>query len=111
MKFQLAIVAVFISTMAFSAEVPLSVPSDAKAKFFILEKGSEGALRTIVTRREGSSGTTYSKRIYNCYAQAVKYLGTGSTLEEMNKSKPDPTMSPIVAGSIAYYVGVEACKD
>ncbi|EID64666.1 hypothetical protein ECW26_48270 [Escherichia coli W26] len=40
----------------------------------------------------------------------VKYLGSGETLEQMKNSKPDPKMGGIVSGSIADYVGREACK-
>jgi len=90
--------------------IPLSVPSDSKAQFFVLEKGGTGAQRTIVTKRVGSSGTSYSKRLYNCTDSTVKYLGTGDSLDAMAASSADPNMGPIVQGSIAYYVGVEACK-
>lgn len=110
MKFQLVLLALIISTPALAAETQLSVPSDPKAQFFVLEKGGSGSQRTIVTKRVGSSGTTYSKRLYNCADSTVKYLGTGDSLESMSKSPPDANMGPIVQGSIAYYVGLEACK-
>jgi len=110
MKFQLVLLVLIISVSALAAETPLSVPSDPKAQFFVLEKGGSGSQRTIVTKRVGSSGTSYSKRLYNCADSTVKYLGTGDSLEAMSKSNPDPNMSPIVQGSIAYYVGLEACK-
>lgn len=110
MKYQLAFISLIISVSAFAAEKPLGVPSDSKAQFFVLEKGSSGSERTIVTRRVGSSGTSYSKRLYNCKNSTVKYLGTGDSLTEMASSRADPNMAPIVRGSIAYYVGVEACK-
>lgn len=93
-----------------AVEMPLSVPSDAKAQFFVLEKGGNGVERTIVTKRVGSSGTTYSKRLYNCRDATVKYLGTGDSIAAMNVSQPDPKMAEIVNGSIAFYVGKEACK-
>jgi hypothetical protein len=95
---------------AIAVETPLSVPSDPKARFFVLEKGGKGAERTILTKRVGPSGTSYSRRLYNCSNSTVKYLGTGDTLDEMKKSKPDPNMGPIVPGSIAFYVGQEACR-
>lgn len=92
------------------AEEPLSVPSDPKAQFFVLEKGGRGFQRTIVTKRIGKSGTSYSKRLYNCSENTVKYLGSGESLSEMAASKADPDMGTILPGSIAYYVGIEACK-
>lgn len=110
MKFRIVLIGIFVATSALAKEMPLSVPSDSKAKFFILEKSGKGAQRTIVTKRVGSSGASYSKRLYNCNNSTVKYLGTGDSLTEMAASKADPNMAPIVPGSIAYYVGIEACK-
>ncbi len=92
-----------------SAEYQIDVPSDAKARYFVLEK-TGGNAAVIVTRREGKSGTSFSKRLYDCKYNEVKYLGTGETLAGMASSAPDPNMSTIVPGSIAYYVGLEACK-
>jgi len=96
--------------ITFSGEKQLNVPSDPKATFFILEKGGKGIERTIVTKRVGPSGTTYSRRLYNCTNNTVKYLGSGDTMSAMISSKADPSMAPIVQGAIAYYVGLEACK-
>lgn len=110
MKVKLTLLVLLYSASALATETPLIVPSDAKAKFYILEKGGSGSERTIVTKRVGPSGTGYSKRLYNCNDKTVKYLGTGDSLEEMGKSNPDPKVSPIVQGSIAFYVGLEACK-
>ncbi|HSI45113.1 MAG TPA: hypothetical protein VK950_02960 [Methylophilus sp.] len=110
MKYHLAFISLLISASAYAVEKPLGVPSDPKAQFFVLEKGGNGSERTIVTKRVGSSGTSYSKRLYNCKNSTVKYLGTGDSLTEMTSSRADQNMGPIVEGSIAYYVGVEACK-
>lgn len=88
----------------------ISVPSDSGAQYYVLDKGTLGSLRTITTKRIGPSGSSYSKRLYSCSGSTVKYLGTGDTLAEMNRSSPSGDLSPIVKGSIAYYVGLEACK-
>ncbi len=110
MKFKFVLLALIIPVSALAAEKQLSVPSDPKAQFFVLEKGGNGSQRTIVTKRVGPSGTGYSKRIFNCADGTVKYLGTGDSLEVMRKSNPDLNMGAIIQGSIAYYVGLEACK-
>ncbi|MFY7398654.1 hypothetical protein, partial [Enterobacter cloacae complex sp. IR53030] len=99
-----------ISFSVLAASYQIQVPTDSKATYTVLDKGSQGPLRTITTKREGSSGVTFSQRIYNCEANEVKYLGSGESLEEMKNSKADPSMSPIVSDSIAYYLGREACK-
>lgn len=104
------LLALALPTTVLAAEKPLHVPSDAKASYLVLEKGGSGSQRTIVTKRTGSSGTSYSKRLYDCSNGTVKYLGSSDSLEGMKRSKPDPKMGPIVEGSIAYYVGLEACR-
>jgi hypothetical protein len=75
---------------------PFAVPSDAKANFYVLKKEGQGDERTVVTKREGPSGTSYSKRLYNCVEHTVKYLGAGDSLEAMAVSAADPTMTPIL---------------
>jgi hypothetical protein len=86
-----------------------TIPSDPKGEYVVLEKGGEGNERTIVTKREGPSGTTFSKRLYNCADNTVKYLGTGDSMAAMAASPADPNMTPIYEGSIAYHVGLKAC--
>jgi hypothetical protein len=88
----------------------LSVPSDPNAQIYVLEKGEQGNERTIVTKRVGSSGTSYSKRLYNCQDNTVKYLGSGNSVEAMARSPADAAMGPVQEGSIAYYVGLQACQ-
>ncbi|UAL42837.1 hypothetical protein K8B83_18780 [Shewanella inventionis] len=93
-----------------AAEIKLNIPSDPKASYTVLEKSRSGDEAIIVTKRVGSSGTSFSKRLYNCSNETVKYIGSGETIDSMNASKPDAKMAPIFEKSIAYYVGKEACK-
>lgn len=99
-----------LSFSALAGANQIQVPTDSNATYTLLEKGSQGSLRTITTKREGPSGVSFSQRIYDCDLSEVKYLGSGDTLEEMQNSQPDPNMAPIVSESIAYYLGKEACK-
>lgn len=110
MKHIVVAASLFFSTSVSAAEHSLTVPSDPRAQYFVLEKGGSGAERTIVIKRVGPSGISYSKRLYNCANSTAKYLGTGDTLSEMASSRPAASMGPIVQESIAYYVGLEACK-
>ncbi len=105
-----AIAMLAASAGASAAETSLVVPTDAKAKYTILEIVGKWPNRTIVTKRVGSSGASYSKRLYNCSNNTVKYLGSGDTLANMAHSEPDPKMAPVVLQSIADYVGRQACK-
>ncbi|HHR1180428.1 hypothetical protein [Klebsiella pneumoniae] len=106
------VVFLVIALMSFSAvsAITISIPTDSKAKYTIIDKSLNGSMATITTMREGSSGTSYSQRLYDCTSWTVKYLGDGDTLEQMKASKPDEGMSPIVDNSIAYYIGQRACK-
>lgn len=110
MKKYTTMIALLFSPFAFSAEYKISIPTDAKAVYTVLGKGERDGLKTIVTKREGSSGVSYSERAYDCGNRTVKYLGDGETLEQMKLSRADPNMSDIVPQSIADYVGNEACK-
>jgi hypothetical protein len=105
-----ALAIVSVTVAASKPPYNLHVPSDPNATFTVLEIGSKGNLATIITKRDGKSGTTYSQRAYDCSANKVMYLGSGETLDEMRSSKPDDHFSPIVDGSIADYVGNEACN-
>lgn len=108
-RMMLMILGVALPPLAFGAAT-LKVPSDAKATYTVLARDTSGTERTITTKRAGPSGDSYSRRLYNCSARTMKYLGSGDTLEQMKASKPDPQMGPIVSGSIADYVGAEACR-
>lgn len=110
MKVPYVLSALLLFTSIALAQTPLSVPIDRKAQYFAVEKGGTGAARLIVTKRVGPEGTGYTKRLYNCANNTVKFLGSAGSLEEMGATKPDSTMVPIVAGSIEYFIGLEACK-
>jgi TPR repeat protein len=63
----------------------LNVSADRKANYYLISKSSLKNGNLIVTsRREGPSGTGFSKREINCQDNSFRYLGDGSTLEEMN---------------------------
>ncbi|MEI6333477.1 MAG: hypothetical protein WCS87_02860 [Methylococcaceae bacterium] len=54
------------SVAVLAEEVSLTVPSDPKAQYFILEQGVVSAQqKTIVTKRIGSNSIIFSKRAYD----------------------------------------------
>ena len=110
MKKIIFIAGLSFATTAIAAPYSINIPTDQNASYTVLDKGDKGSYKTIITKRVGSSGTSYSERAYDCSAWEVKYLGTGDSIEAMNASGEDPNMSPIVDRSIAYYIGREACK-
>ncbi|EIW8640290.1 hypothetical protein AAHV13_19555 [Klebsiella pneumoniae] len=107
---KLALVLMLTVSFSVASATTISIPTDSKAKYTIIDKSLNGSMATITTMREGPSGTSYSQRLYDCTSWTVKYLGDGDTLEQMKASKPDDGMSSIVDNSIAYYIGQRACK-
>lgn len=91
--------------------VRIDVPSDPGAAFYLMDKVTDqGASRIIITRRIGSSGESWSRRIFNCTDYTVKYLGSGATRGAMDVGKPDPNMINVLPGTIADDVGRAACR-
>ena len=109
---QIPVLALMVVTapIAIGAETRVAIPSDSKARYSILERGGTADMPTLVTKRVGPSGTSYSKRLFDCRGRTWKYLGDGETLEDMRTSRPDKKMSPLVDKSIADYLWNEACK-
>lgn len=106
----IALLLLIASSFSVSAsEYKISIPTDSKADYTVISKGESEGLKTITTKRVGSSGESYSERAYDCAAMTVKYVGSGETLEQMKSSPADRSMSPITPESIADYVGREAC--
>ena len=89
---------------------PLSVPSDPGAHYYVVDKARQDGNAVIITQRIGSSGVSYSSRLYDCVHGTAKYLGMGDTRAAMEASKPEPAMWQLTSGSISYYVGLEACR-
>jgi len=90
----------------------LNIPSDPAASYTVIGVSRIDRRRvTIDTKRVGSSGVTYSRRLVDCESRKLKYLGTGDTYEEMLIERPDENMSDVIYGSIAYYVLERACRE
>jgi hypothetical protein len=86
----------------------ISVSSDPSAEYLLVELSGPKNARVIVSKRIGSSGTSYAKRLVDCSSMTFKYLGEGSTLEALRSSRPDDRMGDLVDGSISYFVAVAA---
>ena len=90
---------------------PYDVPADAKASYVLLSvKPGEGGNIIAMTRRTGSSGTSYSNREIDCGAQLARYIGEGDTREEAEKPAPNPgDMAGLVEGSSTWAAVQAAC--
>lgn len=92
------------------AETPY--PSDPNARFRILSvtRLPNGNIE-ILNRRDGPSGTSYSRREVSCSSYTFRYLGEGDTLDEARANSPNPgPMSPLTGTSASSDVANVACE-
>lgn len=101
---------VLLANLATAKDSTISVPSDSRATYDLVELRKAGTKRVVVTKRVGPSGTSFAIREVDCKAQAFRYLGEGDTLAAAKRSKKAESMSPLSQGSISYYVALEACS-
>lgn len=85
-----------------------AIPTDAAARYTNIAIDGAGRYRKITTRREGKSGTLYSRRKYDCERWRVRYLASADTLDGLKHERPDK-WADVVDRSIADYVGTQAC--
>lgn len=68
--------------------------------------------REAVTRRDGSLGTSYSRREIDCGQRRSRYLGEGDSREEAEQDYPTPNeMSDLVPGSISAEIADFVCQQ
>jgi hypothetical protein len=91
---------------------PVSVPSDPGATYRLLRwsRLPNGNLEAV-TRRDGSSGTSFARREIDCRAMTFRYLGEGDTLEQALADSPNPgQMGELTSQSISTYVSEFVCR-
>ena len=93
------------------AGTPYSAPADPNVTYSLLSvKPGKGGNIIAMTRRTGSSGTSYSNREIDCGAQLARCIGEGDTREEAEQPSPNPgDMAPLVEGSSTHAAVHAAC--
>lgn len=93
------------------AGTPYSAPADPNATYSLLSvQPGKGGNILAMTRRTGSSGTSYSNREIDCVAQLARYIGEGDTREDAEKPSSNPgDMAPLVEGSSTHAAVQAAC--
>jgi hypothetical protein len=93
-------------------EIELAVPSDPKAKYFVLDlQWLNQSVFEITTRREGVSGTSYSKREIDCSKMQFRYTGDAGSLIELSRQNLDSAFGSLVEGSISQVVSSYVCRN
>ena len=108
------LVAVMASADMANAEAGtgFNVPSDPRASYTILSvtRGKDGHVFAI-SRRDGPSGTRYSRREIDCRSMMFRYTGEGDTMAQAKRPYPRAgTMGPLVSGSISDVASRFACS-
>lgn len=90
---------------------PLSIPSDASARYFVtgIDSRTDGLVE-ISTRREGTSGTSFAIRLVQCDPLRFGYIAEADTETELFRD-PSPQLTELVAGSISDVVAKYACAN
>lgn len=108
----LLVLAVACSPAVAQTGTPISVPSDPKARYWMVEgKRTSPTTVEVMTRREGPSGTSYALRQVDCANSRFRYLGEGDTLAEAKVRKTSDPMGPLTPQSISTYVSNFACTN
>jgi hypothetical protein len=103
------VIGVLTLSPAWAEESPLDIQSDIDARYFLVEKAGSPEVPILVIRREGPSGTRYSRRELDCAARTVKSLGSAESLEALAGAEPDASAFPVEEGSIADQLWKHAC--
>lgn len=89
----------------------LPVYSDPKASYQLVELApSPTGTAIVITRRDGPSGISYSRRECACRRAAFRYLGDGASLAvAKSDARPVEPFAALVPGSISSEVCQFAC--
>ena len=89
----------------------IPVESDPRATYQLLSWSEmPNGHREALTRRNGSSGTSYARREIDCAGKRFRYLGEGDTRQEAEAKMQNPgEMGELVPGSISSEVSEFVC--
>ena len=100
----------YLSKTGFQA-VSLTLPGEPQATYVLLDAWVESPDHiTTISRRDGPSGVSYTRRRVDCKRSRLLTLGSGETVEAMMLERPDPHDSEMVGGSSATLASVTACS-
>ncbi len=100
----------YVSKTGFQA-VSLTRPGEPQATYVLLDAWVDSPDHIItVSRRDGPSGVSYTRRRVDCKRSRLLTLGSGETVEAMMLERPDPHDSEMIGGSSATLTSVTACS-
>ena len=96
--------------IAAEESMPIKIPSEDH--YYLVAKSGTDAKPTLVVKRVSATGTSYAKRAFDCEARTAMHLGSGETLEAMEKAAPSPApgMKPLTADSVTEQLWHWVCR-
>lgn len=90
---------------------PLHASFDPSAQYAIVEISGAPEELSVITQRTGISGTSYSARQFNCVTRTVRFMGSGTSLQDLAGARPDDEATPIFKGSLSRDISDVACNS
>lgn len=95
---------------ASESEEPIPVTSDPASYSLLRARTLPSGNLEVLTRRDGKSGTSYSRREIDCAAGTFRYVGEGDTREQAEEDGPNPgDMGPLMEPSISSETAIYVC--
>ena len=91
-------------------EVDVAADPGVQYVIFNVLRRPDGRIE-VASRRKGSSGTSYAKRLVNCQDWTFMYLAEGDTIKALSIPRPDPEMAPLTPGSSSTVITYHACRQ
>jgi len=89
----------------------LSIPSDARAVYKIIEKGFNGNNPVIIFERyTAASGKLFTKTEFDCTNYKYKVMAESDNYQNLKDKQINTNMVDIVEGSIKYWQMMRACQ-
>jgi hypothetical protein len=89
----------------------LTVPSDPDAQYSIISVSETDAGLEVITQREGISGFSYSKREFDCANRKVLFMGSSTSVADLENVKADDEATPWFKGSLGRAISDVVCRD
>jgi hypothetical protein len=110
----IAALALMVAATAATAATQIPSGPGDKGVYFMHGNVIEKGIRTVLTERQGPSGTSFSIRNFDCKAGTFRYFAEGNTpaelAENVKKGPLEKSMSVVTFGSATFYVMSAACK-
>lgn len=90
---------------------PITASSDPDAVYSIVNINHAGIGLEVITQRVGISGTSFTKRQFDCANRQVLFMGSSTSIADFENIKPDKETTPLFKGSLSRAISDVVCND